>query len=270
LNFLKELTLFIEQNPGFSKSIEFNSKLKTILNHLRLTEQGFLFLGPPADFFDIRGIDPYEWNVLFSYYFDIKSGESNNPLRNREWTTDRFLYIPLQEIFEEYLSASRNGSAEHFVNTKYPVIKPMIARAIIDQCELTKNLIELERFLHEGFLLNYLSESKMIMSRNSEITQCILKRTIANKKYIKIYEGLNSWLFILTEYNMSIQDFLNWIYLEWLANKVDKSSYGDDWLIMNLETMELIYPSEFNPNDHYNTSLFSGENLLVIFLNKMP
>lgn len=269
MNFLKELTLFIDQNPDFPESIGFDSRLKTLLDDLRLSDRRlFLFMSPSDNFFNLKGIHDHEWNVLISYYLDLKVGESKNPLRNRESTMNRFLYLPLQQIFEEYLTASRNGSAEHFVDSNYPVIKSMIARAIIDQCELTKDLIELERFLHEGLLSNYLSESKISNSRNSEITRCILNSTTTNSKYINVYEGLNSWLFSSTEQHMSIQDFLNWIYLECLKNKVEKYSYGDDWLIMNLETMELIYPSEFNPNIEFYTSPFNGKNLLIMFLNK--
>jgi hypothetical protein len=265
LNFLKELTLFINQNPNFPQSIGFDSKLKTLVDDLKLSDHGpFLFKLPSDSFFKLKGIHHHEWNVLISYYLDLKVGESKNPLRNRQSNSDRFIYWPLQQVFEEYLLAKRNGSAEHLVIATYPGIKSMIVRAIIDQCELTKDLIELEHFLHEGLLSNYLSESKISNCRNSEITRCILNSTSTNSKYINIYEGLNSWLFSSTEQHMPIQYFLNWIYFECLKNKVEKYSYGDDWLIMNLDTMELIYPSEFNPNNEFYMSPFNGKNLLII------
>ena len=193
------------------------STLEHIFNIFSTNVSDFIFYGGNKNE-DIEDI--YNWRPLLSFYLDIKVKQ--HVLRMRYING----YLPIQQIFEDYLSAIKWGVQESYLQ-KNSVIKRFDVFRIINNYKQSHNLNEIE---------NQINQKLFDCSLPFEIDRDF---DIPESKIVLYFNRTSKAIINLGDFN-TVGDLLNYIYFYYLKDKVSSSSYGKEWIIFQLRTYEVI------------------------------
>ena len=228
--YFKPIDLFID---FLCKHPFFDPNSGEIIYHERYTEELTqlehifqFFQANVADFIFYGEKNGYEmiydenWKPLLSFYLDIKVKQ--HVLRMSHING----YMPIQQLFEEYLSAQKWGVEESFLK-KNGVIKTLAVFRLINDYHMSNNLTAIENQINQKLFKRVLPnginqelkipESKIVLHLNS-----------TNSKIIDV------------ENFRTVGDLLNYIYKSFLTDKVSALSYGKEWIVFQLRTYEVI------------------------------
>lgn len=201
------------------------------------------------------------WCPLFSFYLDKKVG-TNHFLRKIEGG-----YLPIQQIYEEYIFAKSEGTIEMIDKENNQRCFESHLGSIINEFELHKDFYKLEKVLYGKLLKSVFTGEEIEHSYKIIKTIPKLNQYIPNdiKQLIVFFGNENHTIYSETN-KIKVQDFLNLIYLN-ICNSVPRHTYGENWLLYNVETFDLIVSSEFNRDSLLSESVFS-HGIYVVLLKK--
>jgi hypothetical protein len=208
-----------------------------------------------------RDWEEYHWSPLFSFYLDKKVG-INHFLRKIEGG-----YLPIQQIYEEYIFAKSEGTIGMIDKENNQRCFESHLGSIINEFELLKDFYQLEKVLYGKLLKSVFKGEEIEHSYNIVKTIPKLNQYIPNdiKQLIVFFGNENHTIYTETN-KINVQDFLNLIYLN-ICNSVPRHTYGENWLLYNVETFDLIISSEFNRFSLLSESVFS-HGIYVVLLKQ--
>ena len=275
MNIISKITNFLSENPPISynrKNIRFVQLPDDIRNYLRFfntTLDRFIF----DSFFSEHDLDNVifigespngywskdHWLPLYSFYLDQRLG-INHFLRKRD---GGHVYMPIQQIYEEFILAVSSGNLDEFTNLKryqYSHLGQLILECLNDN-----DLLKIEKLLF-GKLLGsaFLSEEIQIADSYSYFKIEKLDRVLLNRKNSTIvFFGNGNHLSIDDLETYTVQSLLDIIYMN-ISSEVAINSYGKDWLLFNVESNDLILESEINRCEFLSKSKFSNSVFVVL------
>jgi len=278
MNVISKITSFLAENPTISfdrENVRFVQVPDEIRNYLRFfntTLDRFIFDSfpsePDLDNVVFIGESPKgywskdQWLPLFSFYLDQSLG-INHLLRKR---IGDHLYLPIQQIYEEFILALSNGELDKDTNLiRYQ--HSHLGRLILDHA-IDKDLIKIEKVLY-GKLLGSTFSSEEIQTGSSysyfkieKLDWAILNR---NNSTI-VFFGNGNHLSIDNSEPNTVQSLMDLIYLN-ISTELAINSYGKHWLLFSIENNELILESELNRHESLYLSKFS-KNVFVVLIKK--
>ncbi len=278
MNLISKITRFLAENPTIlydRENVRFVQVPDEIRNYLRffnttldrfvfdsflseLDLDNVIFIGESPKGYWSKD----QWLPLFSFYLDQRLG-INHFLRKRN---SDHLYLPIQQIYEEFILALSNGELNednNLIKYQHSHLGRLILAYAID-----KNLIKIEKMLY-GKLLGSTFSSEEIQTGSSysyfkieKLNWAILNR---NNNTI-VFFGNGNHLSIDNSEPITVQSLLDLIYLK-ISTEVAINSYGKHWLLFNIENNELILESELIRHESLYLSKFS-KNVLVVLIKK--
>ena len=272
MKLLDKISTFVRENPATSSDlvedvfINVPYEILNYISYFNTSVDSFVYeyYSNNMIFIDSTPLGYWEnnqWLPLFSFYLDQKAG-INHFLRNRRIEG----YLPIQQIYEEFILAVTTGklnefeSHERYKNTH-------LGRLILD-CFINKDLFNLEKSVYGKLLGNvFCSEefhpgSSPSFFKIDKLNQAILNRN----DYSVVFFGNGNHLSTDNLELSTVQSFLDTIYMN-ISDEVRINSYGQQWLLFNVETNDLIIESEVNRNALLSESKFSKGVFVVLIKN---
>jgi hypothetical protein len=193
------------------------SELEHIFSFFNVNVADFIFYGEKY-----KGDLIYDenWKPLLSFYLDIKVKQ--HILRMRHING----YLPIQQLFEEYLSALKWGVEESFLQDNNVIMEFDVFR-LINNYKQSNNSNEIENQINQKLF-------------NRSLPIGINREFIIPESKIVLHLNRTSTDIIVIENFNTVGDLLNYIYMFYLKNKVSPSSYGKEWIIFQLRTYEVL------------------------------
>jgi hypothetical protein len=278
MNIISKITNFLSEPPSITYNqgkISFNEvpdDIRTYLRFFNTRIERFIFdsFGSEPDLDNVLFIgespkgywSKNQWLPLYSFYLDQSLG-INHFLRKRDGS---HVYLPIQQIYEEFILAVSSGKLDQFTNLKryqYSHLGQLILECLNDN-----DLPKIEKLLF-GKLLGsaFLSEEIQTADSYSYFKIEKLDRALLYRKNSTIvFFGNGNHLSIDDLETYTVQSLLDIIYMN-ISNEVAINSYGKDWLLFNVESNELILESEITRCEFLSKSKFSN-GVFVVLIKK--
>lgn len=192
-------------------------QLEHIFQFFQVNVADFIFYGEKNG--DILIYDD-NWKPLLSFYLDIKVKQ--HVLR----MTHINGYMPIQQLFEEYLSALKWGVEESFLKKNSVIMRFDVFRLINDYHK-SNNLKEIENQINQKLFKRVLPDGI-----NQEFN-------IPESKIVLHLNRTSSEIIDVENFRI-VGDLLNYIYKSFLIDKVSSLSYGKEWIIFQFGTYEVL------------------------------